>query len=107
MEQGRGYSGLVAENASPQLWQQLGERATDKREEGAEPMQFTHDLEALKQAFTQQDTQLSRLKEVLEALDPRLGLPFDPGALDAIGEALVVPPVTHASAAMPRWGTRA
>ena len=70
-------------------------------------MQFTHDLEVLKQAFSQQDTQLSRLKEALEALDPRLGLPFDPSALDAIGEALVVPPPTHTSAGLPRWGTRA
>ena len=70
-------------------------------------MQFTHDLEALKQVFREQDTQLLRLKEALEALDPRLGLPFDPSALEAIGDALVVPPVTHTSSAPPHWGTRA
>ena len=70
-------------------------------------MQFTHDPEALKQVFAQQDNQLLRLKQALEALDPRLGLPFEPSALDAIGDALTVQPVTHASAALPCWGTRA
>ena len=69
-------------------------------------MQFTHDLQALKQAFAAQDTQLLLLKQALEALDPHHGLPFDPNALDAIGEALIVPPVTQTGASLPRWGTR-
>ena len=69
-------------------------------------MQFTHDLQALKQAFAEQDTQLLCLKQALEALDPRFGLPFDARALDAISEALVVPPVTQGGASLPRWGTR-
>lgn len=69
-------------------------------------MQFTHDLEALKQAFSRQNTQLSHLKEVLAELDPRLALSLDPGVFDAIDEALEAAPITRTDAALPLAGKR-
>ena len=69
-------------------------------------MQFTHDLEALKQAFSHQNTQLSHLKDVLAELDPRLALPLDPGVFDAIDEALDQPPLARTGPALPLTGQR-
>ncbi|HEY6729374.1 MAG TPA: hypothetical protein VI197_35430 [Polyangiaceae bacterium] len=69
-------------------------------------MQFTHDLEALKQAFSHQNTQLSHLKEVLAELDPRLAFSLDPGVFDAIDEALERAPTLTTQAALPLAGTR-
>jgi len=70
-------------------------------------MQFTHDLEALKQAFSRQNTQLSHLKDVLGELDPRLGLSLDPNVFDAIDEALAESPATKTGPALPLTGRRA
>jgi len=69
-------------------------------------MQLTHDLEALKQAFSRQNTQLSQLKEVLADLDPRLALSLDPGVFDAIEQALEEAPIPRTHAALPLAGTR-
>lgn len=70
-------------------------------------MQFTHDLEALKQVFSRQSTQLSQLKDVLAGLDPRLALSLDPHVLDAFDEALEQPPLVTTGPALPLAGKRA
>lgn len=70
-------------------------------------MQFTHDLEALKQAFSRQSTQLSHLKNVLAGLDPQLALSFDPHVLDALDEALEPPSRVTTGPALPLAGKRA
>lgn len=69
-------------------------------------MQFTQDLETLKQAFASQNTQLSHLKDVLSELDPRVALSLDPNVLHAIDEALEVSPVSKRSPALPLTGRR-
>ena len=69
-------------------------------------MQFTHDLEALKQAFSRQNTQLSHLKDVLGELDPRLGSSLDANVFDAIDEALADTPAPKTGAALPLTGRR-
>lgn len=69
-------------------------------------MQFTHDLDTLKQAFASQTTQLSQLKDVLRELDPRLTNSLDPSVLNAIDEALDVSPVSKRGPALPLVGRR-
>jgi len=69
-------------------------------------MQNTQDLDALKQTFSRQDTQLSQLKDVLAELDPRLALPLDPAVFEAIDEALTASPVSKRGPALPLVGRR-
>jgi hypothetical protein len=69
-------------------------------------MQFTHDLDTLKQTFTRQTTELSHLKDVLRELDPRLTLSLDPSVLQTIDEALETAPISNAGPALPLAGRR-
>jgi len=69
-------------------------------------MQFTHDLDTLKQTFASQTTQLSHLKDVLRELEPRLTLPLDPSVLHAIDDALETLPTSKPETALPLAGRR-
>ena len=67
-------------------------------------MQFSHDLEALKEALARQNSQLSHLTDALAEFDSRL--PLDPGVLRAIDEALEAVPTPPARGALPLTGRR-
>jgi len=69
-------------------------------------MQFTHDLETLKQAFARQNSELSQLNDVLRELDPRLMLPLDSNLFDAIDEVLDASPISKRGPALPLVGRR-
>ncbi len=64
-------------------------------------------LQALKEQFNAQSSEMARLQDVLAALDPRLGLEVDSDTLRALEDAFEAPTTPRGPALLPQAGVRA